>query len=103
MTKHCSTLYFSNDQNGIWTTDDCRVTVGFKQPVNRSSHPVCYCFGSTKENITNEITETGHSTVIEWITRRVQADECACEYKDPTGRCCLGEVRDVVQEAPQSQ
>ncbi|HEY6324505.1 MAG TPA: hypothetical protein VJA16_23410 [Thermoanaerobaculia bacterium] len=32
------------------------------------------------------------------IRERVQAGDCACEVRNPTGRCCLGEVQRVVRE-----
>lgn len=94
----CPVLYFSSDHEQSWETSDVRTTVGFKQPEDEPPHPVCYCFGYTEENIADEIDETGESTVVEWITERVQADECACEFKNPTGRCCLGDVRSVLSE-----
>jgi len=98
--KHsCPVLYFSSDHNQFWETSDVRTTVGFKQPEDESPHPVCYCFGYTEENIAREIEETGESTVVDWITERVQNGECACEYKNPTGRCCLGDVRGAVDKA----
>ncbi len=96
--RECSVLYFSGDHEQIWSTSDCRITVGFKQPVDEPPHPVCYCFGYTEENIAEEIEETGESTVVEWITERVQADECACAYENPTGRCCLREVKNAVDK-----
>jgi hypothetical protein len=97
--QSCSVLYFSSDHEQSWETSDVRTTVGFKRSENDPPHPVCYCFGYTEENIADEIEETGKSTVVEWITERVQADECACEYKNPTGQCCLGDVREAVDKA----
>jgi hypothetical protein len=97
--RSCSVLYFSSDHSQTWQTSETRTTVGFKQPENDSPHPVCYCFGYTEENIAEEIEDTGESTVAEWITERVQNEECACEYKNPTGRCCLGDVRGAVKKA----
>jgi hypothetical protein len=98
-TRSCPILYFSSDHKQTFESSDARTIVGFKQPENESPHPVCYCFGYTRENIADEITETGDSTVVEWITERVQAEECACEYRNPTGRCCLGDVREAVKKA----
>jgi hypothetical protein len=97
-TRSCPILYFSNDHSQTFESPDVRTTVGFKQPEDDPPHPVCYCFGYTKENIAEEIEKTGESTVVDWITERVQADECACEYKNPTGQCCLGDVRSVLSE-----
>ncbi len=35
---------------------------------------------------------TGKSTVAERITTEVKAGHCACEVKNPSGKCCLGDV-----------
>lgn len=96
--RSCPVMYFSSDHRRSWTISEIRTTIGFKQPEDESPHPVCYCFGYTRENIADEIEDRGESTVAEWITERVQADECACEYQNPTGRCCLGDVREVVEQ-----
>lgn len=92
-------LYFSFDHNQVWKTSDARPSVGFKQPQDQWTQPVCYCFGYTKENIAKEIEKTGESTAVEWISKRVQNDECACEFKNPTGRCCLADVQRAVKKA----
>lgn len=97
--RSCPVLYFSSNHEQVWETSDVRITVGFKQNSNELPRTVCYCFGYTDENIADEIEETGDSTVAEWISERVQAEECACEYKNPTGRCCLGDVRNAVSES----
>lgn len=94
--RDCPVLYFSSSGDSRWTTDEVRIHVGFKRAADAPPHPVCYCFGYTEENIAREIDETGESTVVEWITERVRAGDCACEYKNPTGRCCLGDVREAV-------
>jgi hypothetical protein len=95
-TRSCPVMYFSSDHAQFWKVSDIRTTVGFKQAEDEPPHPVCYCFGYTEEKIAGEIDENGESTVVDWITERVQADECACEYKNPTGQCCLGNVRRIV-------
>jgi hypothetical protein len=34
---------------------------------------------------------------VERVTAGVQADQCACDIRNPQGSCCLGNVRAVVQ------
>jgi len=63
------------------------------------SIPVCYCFGVTRQDIREEIQRTGNSTVTERIKAEVKAGHCACEVKNPSGKCCLGNVTRAVQEA----
>ncbi len=61
--------------------------------------PVCYCFGFTRKDIEDEIAESGCSTIAERITTEVKAGNCACEIKNPSGKCCLGDVTRAVQDA----
>ncbi len=42
----------------------------------------------------------GRSTIVEEITPHVKANECACEVKNPAGRCCLGECDQGDPEGP---
>ncbi len=55
--------------------------------------PLCYCFGHTRRSIAEEIAITGRSTAFATITREIKTGNCACEVKNPSGRCCLGDVR----------
>ncbi len=94
-TPTCKVVYFNNDQNIYWYKEDVKLRVGIKE--TEEPIPVCYCFGWTQEMIFNEIKQKGHSTAIQEISARVKAKECACEIKNPSGRCCLEQVRKVVE------
>ncbi len=37
------------------------------------------------------------------IAREIKAGHCACEVKNPSGRCCLGDVRAYEKRAAQSE
>src|SRR6266849_5051655 len=45
-----------------------------------------------REDIWDEIGSTGKSTVAERTKAEVEAGLCACEVKNPSGKCCLGDV-----------
>jgi hypothetical protein len=47
----------------------------------------------------DEITATGRSTIAERISAEVKAGNCACEVKNPSGKCCLGSVTRVTQDS----
>lgn len=98
-TRTCTVVYYGKTKPDSFTREDLRVRVGFKLPEGDSPHPVCYCFGYTEETIAEEMERSGESTVVEWISRRVQAGDCACVYKNPTGRCCLSDVNRAVEQA----
>lgn len=95
-TPQCDVVYFSNETGSYFHKDDLAVRVGFKE--TEPPVPLCYCFGHTAESVRDEIVATGRSTVSERITAEVQAGNCACEVKNPSGRCCLGDVNRAVQQ-----
>src|SRR5262249_26468848 len=92
----CEIVYFSNDQDSYFTKRDLRVRVGIKE--SEPPIPICYCFGHSVESARAEILAKGRSTVAAQIAKEIQAGNCACEVKNPSGRCCLGEVNKVVKE-----
>ena len=93
----CDVVYFALDpQAPAFRRADLLVRVGVKETADPI--PVCYCFGFTRADIYDEIAETGRSTVAERITAEVKAGNCACEVKNPSGKCCLGSVRRETQD-----
>jgi hypothetical protein len=94
----CYVVYFpSNPQAPLFRRADLWVRVGVKE--KDDPIPVCYCFGFTRNDILDEIRVTGRSTVAERITEEVKAGNCACEVKNPSGKCCLGEVNRIARSS----
>ena len=87
----CDVVYFSNERASYFTKRDVKVRVGIKE--TQDPIPICYCFGHTIGSARSELEATGKSTIAVRITKEVQAGNCACEVKNPSGRCCLGEVK----------
>jgi hypothetical protein len=97
----CDVVYFPFDaQAPTFRREHLLVRVGAKEKTDPI--PVCYCFGFTRKDIQDEIVETGHSKVAERITQEVKAGNCACEVKNPSGKCCLGDVARVMQDSMRS-
>ncbi len=86
----CDVVYFALELEAPrFSREDLVIRVGAKETVDPV--PVCY-FGFTREDIENEIAETGRSTVADRISAEVKAGSCACQVKNPSGKCCLGDV-----------
>jgi hypothetical protein len=97
----CDVIYFpSNPAAPLFRRADLLVRVGIKEA--EDPIPVCYCFGFTRKDIADEIERTGRSTVVGKIKAEVKAGNCACEVKNPSGRCCLGDIVRIVQEGARS-
>lgn len=94
----CEVVYFPLDAQGpVFRCGDLLVPVGVKQTAGPI--PICYCFGFTRQDIEDEIAKTGRSTVADRIAAEVRAGHCACEVKNPSGKCCLGNVTRVVRDS----
>ncbi len=61
--------------------------------------PLSYCLGFSRADVRKEIAETGNCTIPSRITSEVRAGRCACEVKNPSGACCLGDVNKAVNDA----
>ncbi len=95
--QDCDVVYFALDsQAPVFRLADLLVRVGVKETADPI--PVCYCFGFTRGDIHDEIAETGRSTIAERISGEVKAGNCACEVKNPSGKCCLGSVTRETQD-----
>ena len=94
-TSDCPMVYYRDGSRGepSFTKEEVRVRVGLKE----TEDPIwaCYCFHVSERMIREEIERTGRSTASECIRKEVDAGTCECEIKNPSGRCCLGEVRAV--------
>lgn len=94
-TPTCGVVYFNNGRQIYLHKEDVKVRVGIKETENPV--PVCYCFGWTQERIFEQIRQLGNSTAVQEIGAKIKADGCACDIKNPSGRCCLGEVNKAVK------
>lgn len=90
----CRVVYFT--EGGLsFSTDDLRVRVGLKE--KSDPVPLCYCFGFDERDVREEIAREGRSTVPERISTLIRQGLCACEARNPSGACCLGEVNRAVK------
>jgi hypothetical protein len=97
----CDVVYFPADpQAPLFRRADLQVRVGVKEKDDPIL--VCYCFGFTRSDILDEIRRTGRSTVGERIGAEVRAGNCACEVKNPSGKCCLGDVSRIAEDGRKS-
>lgn len=89
----CEVVYYGS-AGAVLITSDLNVQPGFK---NGSDGLVCYCFLHHKADISRQLSETGKTDVFESIKGEVQAGNCACEVRNPSGKCCLGEVQEAIR------
>lgn len=95
-TPSCVVLYYGTDGR-VAEKGAASVRVGVKE--TEDPIPLCYCFEFTRAHVRREVAETGDSTIPDRIDAEIRAGRCACERKNPSGACCLGDVRKAVNEA----
>jgi hypothetical protein len=87
----CELVYFPLDpQAPSFRRGDLIVRVGAKE--TKEPITICYCFGFRRQDIWDEIRTTGDSTVAKRIAAEIDAGRCACEVRNPSGKCCLGDI-----------
>jgi len=94
-TADCEVVYFSDQ--AVFKKPDLKVRVGIKETTDPI--PLCYCFAYSREDVHRDIESTGSTTILEEIKAEVQGGFCACEVKNPSGACCLGDITRAIQEA----
>ena len=87
-------IYFKDDI--LLYQKDLKVTVGIKEGAKPSN--LCYCFGWTKEKIEDEIKHYGKTKALDDIKRKMKDIGCSCEIKNPSGSCCLRDVKEAMSQ-----
>ena|SRR5438445_5387 len=95
----CRIVYFEEHGTRVFTTDDLRIVVGVK--ANSDPIPVCYCFGFDESHLREEISQVGNTTIPDRISSLIREGLCACEARNPSGVCCLGEVNRTAKRLKQ--
>lgn len=91
----CRVVYFPEGQGTIFYTEDLRLRVGTKE--KDDPKPLCYCFGFDEADLRNEIAATWQTSIPNLIAELLKADICACEARNPSGACCLGDITKAIK------
>lgn len=98
-TRTCPIAYFSSDGEQTFTTEQVRERVYQKEP-DAEEVSVCYCFRHTIGDIRAASTET-RAALVDDINTGINAEQCACDLRNPQGSCCLGNVRGLIKRLSQ--
>jgi hypothetical protein len=90
----CPAVFFSERE--VLSARELRTEPGFK---NGTTGLLCYCFLFRREDIVREIAANGTTVTFDVIQREVKAGNCACQVRNPSGGCCLSDVRRAIEEA----
>ncbi len=81
-------VYF-NETGAIYKLGHVRQEVGQKS--NTSDRMLCYCFDIRESNVREELEKTGQSQSKAFVMELVKLKLCACEVRNPSGKCCLAD------------
>ncbi len=93
-TTDCEMVYFKD--NELIKKDNLTKEVGLKKWTSVST--VCYCFNWTKEKMEEEINLFGKTNAIDDISNKMATEKCACEINNPSGKCCLKDVKQTIKD-----
>ena len=84
----CNVVYFSNTGSTI-NKSELRTQVGIKEESPEAL--ICYCFGVTKALAHND------NELKAYVTQQTKEKNCACDIRNPSGRCCLKDFPKPIQ------
>jgi hypothetical protein len=96
----CPVVYYSADGASVFTTAQVRERVYQKEP-DAGDVYVCYCFQHTVAEIRDASPEA-RARILNDINTGIQAQQCACDVRNPQGSCCLGNVRELMAQTARS-
>ena len=76
----CDVVYFGQD-NFIIGKSQIRTTIWQKS--RNENADICYCFGVSQKKAHY------NPAIKQFVTEQVKVSQCACEIRNPSGRCCL--------------
>jgi hypothetical protein len=98
-TQTCPVVYFSADGEQSFTVAQVRERVYQKEP--EADHVfICYCFRHKVGDLRVASPET-RAAILDDINTGIQANQCACDLRNPQGSCCLGNVRALIKRLEQ--
>ena len=92
----CEVAYFAEDGSETFYTHELRERVYQKEP-EAPDVLVCYCFFHTLGDIHKSVTDEGNSPIVDDIKSGIKQGHCACDWRNPQGNCCLGNVTQIVK------
>jgi hypothetical protein len=95
-TSDCEVVYYSDDGDSTFTTHQVRERV-YQKEAEADDVLICYCFQHTPADIHQKFEQANHKTIIDDINAGIQAGQCACDWRNPQGNCCLGNVRQFIK------
>lgn len=92
----CDVVYFSVDGCSVVNRSNVRHLPLAKAGLQGQA---CFCFDHRLTDILDEIDRGRQSRIVESIRTATREKKCACSVRNPTGRCCLGDIKKALEHA----
>lgn len=80
----CPVVYYGRE--GVYTLEEVRFPI-----YDKGASLICYCFDWTREGLAEALRQ-GLDPVAQ-VEEGVRAKRCACDQRNPRGRCCLSTLK----------
>jgi len=99
-TADCPVVYYMGDDTV--TTDQVKAQVAHK--ALDKPEPVCFCFAHTADDIAADLeANDGTSTIKADVKAAVADGFCACEFLNPSTKCCLSDIHRTIKKIEASK
>ena len=91
----CDVVYYDED-GAVFVISEVREQIYQKQPDN-DDVLMCYCFYHTLGAVKMDIQQHQGQRIVDDINNGIKTGKCACDWRNPQGSCCLGNVRKLMK------
>jgi len=91
-TPGCAVAYYPETAGAAPPIEVGALRVPVGQKGMGDPRPLCYCFGFSEVDVRARAA-AGDERVSAVVKRRMQDPGCACATQNPSGHCCLGDIR----------
>lgn len=99
-TFDCPVIYFDRTSSTYFAQEDLRTTVMHKQEIGTEYRAACYCKNVLEKTIIDELLVKKCCDSLTDIQKFTEANTGKnCKITNPTGRCCGGQIKNIIQWA----
>ena len=96
-TETCDIVYYNASQTEVFHMSDVRERV-YQKEQGLQDVLICYCFQHTVGDVRTEAESDDDTFILDNINAGIKAGQCACDWRNPQGTCCLGNVQRLIKQ-----
>lgn len=96
----CAAVYYHTSSDQLFLQQHLRERVYQKEPTARDVL-ICYCFQHRLGEVLDSLPIDQAQAIVEDVNQGIQAGQCACDWRNPQGACCLGNIQRLIADDKQ--